>query len=179
MVSVRAGNLCWTRLMESPIQCHCSVAFLWGRAQKGDDATAWPLEFYPGESCPPALTLMPDASFSSRMPLVTFQLLPWCWSPEGVSLVSPKSVVSLLRVEAWGSWFLLLLQPPLNFTARSYGDLSFWHWNPGLGGLMYGWDLLLLKYPSRFLSTTRVWNHLLRVFAHLRTSYPSGWMWLL
>ena len=49
-----------------------------GSAQKGDNATAWPLEFYSGGSCPPALALMPDTSISPLMPLVPFQLLPQC-----------------------------------------------------------------------------------------------------
>ena len=50
--------------------------------------------------------------------------------------------------------FLLPPQPPLIFTARRYGDLSSWHWNPGLGGLVWCYDPLLRRYPSRFLSTT-------------------------
>ena len=44
---------------------------------------------------------------------------------------------------------LLLPQPSLVFTARSYGDLSSCHWNPGLGGLVWGWDSSLLRYPSQ------------------------------
>ena len=36
-------------------------------------------------------------------------------------------------------------QSPLVFTARSYGDFSSWHWNPGLGGLIWGWDTSLLR----------------------------------
>ena len=44
------------------------------------------LQFCVGGSCPPALALMLDTSVPPRMPLVPFKLLPWCWSPEGVSL---------------------------------------------------------------------------------------------
>ena len=51
--------------------------------------------------------------------------------------------------------FLALPQPPLLFTARSCGDSSSWHWNPQLCSLAWGWDRLLPRYPSRFLSTTR------------------------
>ena len=29
--------------------------------------------------------------------------------------------------------FFPLIQPPLVFAAKSYGDFSSWHWNPGLG----------------------------------------------
>ena len=49
--------------------------------------------------------------------------------------------------------FLLPSQSPLLFIARSYGDLSSRHWNPGLCGLAWGWDCWLPRYPSRFLST--------------------------
>ena len=44
--------------------------------------------------------------------------------------------------------FLLLLPPPLDFTTRSYGDLSFQCWNPRLCSLSWGWDPLLPRYPS-------------------------------
>ena len=44
---------------------------------------------------------------------------------------------------------------PLVFIARSYKDLSSWHWNPGLCGLAWGWDSLLPRHPSWSLSTTR------------------------
>ena len=43
---------------------------------------------------------------------------------------------------------LPLTQSPRVYAARSCGDLSSWHWNPGLGDLVWGWDSLLLKYPS-------------------------------
>ena len=59
---------------------------VWGRAQKGDNATAWPLEFCPGGSCALALALVPDTSISPHMPLVPFQLLPWYQIPERVGL---------------------------------------------------------------------------------------------
>ena len=50
--------------------------------------------------------------------------------------------------------FLPLPQPLLFFIARSYGDLSFWHWSPGPCGLAWGWDHLLPRCPSSFLSTS-------------------------
>ena len=46
------------------------------------------------------------------------------------------------------------LQSPLVFTARSYGAISSWHRNPGLRVLVWEWDLLLLRHPSWFLSST-------------------------
>ena len=45
--------------------------------------------------------------------------------------------------------FLPLIQSLLVLAARSFGDLSSWHWNPRLGGLASGWDSLLPRYPSR------------------------------
>ena len=50
--------------------------------------------------------------------------------------------------------FLLLPQPPMVFTARSYRDLSSSCWNPGLCSLAWGWDRLLPRCPSQLLSTT-------------------------
>ena len=34
------------------------------------------------------------------------------------------------------------------FTASSYGHFSSWHWNPGLEGLVWGWNPLLLMGSS-------------------------------
>ena len=59
---------------------------VWGWAQKGTMASVWPLEFCPGGNCPPALALVPDTSVYSCVPLLSLQLLPQSWSPEGVSL---------------------------------------------------------------------------------------------
>ena len=50
--------------------------------------------------------------------------------------------------------FLPLPQTPLVFMARSYGNLSSRCWNPGLCGLAWGLDCLLLMYPSWFLYAT-------------------------
>ena len=64
--------------------------------------------------------------------------------------------------------FLPVTQSPLGFAARSYGDLSSWHWNPGLGGLVWGWDSLLSRYPSRiFIHHMRMWDK--------NTSHILGW----
>ena len=68
-------------------------------------------------------------------------------------------------------------QSPLVFTARSGGDLSSWHWNPGLRGLDWVWDSLLLRYPSQiFIHNTLVWD---QPVLCLCLSYKSGWMWIL
>ena len=43
--------------------------------------------------------------------------------------------------------FLPSTQSLLMFAARNFEDLSSWHWNPGLGKLVWGWDSPLLRYP--------------------------------
>ena len=89
---------------------------------------------------------MPDISVPPCMPLVLFKVLPWCWSQEGVSL--SKSMCGPPKRRRLGiPQFLPPAQPPLVFTVRSYGDLPSWHWNPGLGGLVRGWDPSLPRYP--------------------------------
>ena len=75
--------------------------------------------------------------------------------------------------------FLPLPQPPLVFTARSYGDLSSWHWNSGLGGLMWGWDPSLWKYSSQFLSTIHACGTTCSMSSQPVCLYPSylpGWI---
>ena len=70
--------------------------------------------------------------------------------------------------------FLPLTQSPLVFAARSYGDLSSWHWNPGLGGLVWGWDSSFPRFPSQiFIHHTWMWD---QPILHLCPSYQSGWM---
>ena len=58
------------------------------------------------------------------------------------------------------------------FTDRSYGDLSSRHWNPGLGGLVWGWDPSLLRYPSLFLSTTCGYRTAYSTSPHLHPATP-------
>ena len=101
---------------------------------------------------------MLDTSFSSCMPLVPFKLLPQGWSLGVVSL--NKFVCGFVKRNCLGLQnFLLLTQSPLVFAARTYGDLSSWHWNPGLRGLVWGWDFLLLRYPSQiFIHHMWMWD---------------------
>ena len=55
--------------------------------------------------------------------------------------------------------FLPPTQSLLGFAASRYGDLSFWHWNSGLAGLVWGWDFLFLRYPSQiFIYHTCMWD---------------------
>ena len=43
---------------------------------------------------------------------------------------------------------------PTGFYTRSYEALFFQRWKSGLHGLVWGWDRLLPRYPSQFLSIT-------------------------
>ena len=157
------GQTVLVRLIESQIW-HLpasSVALLWEKVQKRVNGLCPP--FCVGESCPPALALMPDTSVPFRMPLVPFKLLHQCWSSEGVILSkSVRGFFKRNRLELLK--FLLLTQSPLVFAARSFGDLSSCPWNPGQGGLVWGWDALLLRYPSKiFIHYTWVWDQPIHV----------------
>ena len=46
---------------------------------------------------------------------------------------------------------------PLDSAARSYGDLSSWHWDPGLGTLVWGWDSSLPRCPSLYMCILYMW----------------------
>ena len=52
-----------------------------------------------------------------------------------------------LKGTAWDSSSFCLPQPqfPLVFTARSYGELTSWHWNPGLCNPGLGLGLIIPK----------------------------------
>ena len=103
----------------------------------------------------PSSCLGADTSISPHMPLVPFKLLPHCWNSEQVSL--SKSLREFLKRNCLGlQQFLPPTQSPLMFAARSYGDFSSWHWNLELSGLVWGWDPLLLRSPSRTF-THHVW----------------------
>ena len=97
---------------------------------------------------------MPDTFVTPQIALVPFKLLLWHWSSEGVSQIG--LCMGILRVTAWDSRSFCLPQPqsPLVFTGKSYGDLPSSHWNPGLGGPVWGWDLSLLRHSSWFLPAT-------------------------
>ena len=118
------------------------LALLRGRLRKGIMASAW-------EKAPHQLLYWCQI----------IQFLPgclWClsiYSPSAgaqVQWVWVNLCLSPLRVTALGLLAFCFPQPQslLVVTARSYRDVSSWHWNAELGG----WDLLLLRYPSRFLS---------------------------
>ena len=147
----RVGQTVLVRFLESQIlyQAAGSVA-LW---QEDWEKGQWSLpSFLSWRKLSPALTLMPDTSTSPCVPLVPFKLLPQCWSSKGVSL--SKFMCGSFKSNCLGlQKFLPLTQSPLVFAARSYGDLSAWHWNPGLEGPVLELGLLtpaisLPRYPS-------------------------------
>ena len=133
-------NQCYQVVVVSDMALACRVC---GSLGEGSGKGQWPA-FLSGESYLPAFTLMPATSLSPCMP---FKLLPRCWSSEGVSV--RKSVRGFLKRNCLGLQKCLPpTQSPLILAATSYGGLSSWHWNPGLGGLVWGWDSSLWRYPS-------------------------------
>ena len=83
---------------------------------------------------------------SSPYALVPFNLLPQCWSLQGVSL--SKFVCGFFKQNCLELQKLLpLTQSLLVFAARSCGDLPSWHWNPGLGLLAPKISLLNFYLP--------------------------------
>ena len=134
--------------METQIWCHCTALHcgsVYGRGKKRYNGHL--LQFCLGGSCPPALALMPDTSIPPHMPLVFFKVLPWWWGPEGVS--QRKSIFRALQEERSENPTISSADPcPLVFIAQLYGDFSSWHWNPGLVGLVWGWDPSLPRYSS-------------------------------
>ena len=128
----RAGQTVFARLMES--QIHHWLA----------SSVALPTSLF-GRKLSPSSCLDARHLSSPCMPLVPFKLLPQCWSSEGVSL--SKFMCGFFKWNCLGlQKFLPLTQSLLVFVARSYGDLSSRHWNPGLEGPIVG--PLLPRYPS-------------------------------
>ena len=119
--------------------------------------------------------LIPDTSISPCRTLVPFKLPPWCWTLEGLSLSRSVHVQVFQRNCLGLQQFLPPTQSPLVFVARICGDLFSWHWNLGLEGLLWGWDSLPLRYPSRvFIHHTWVRD---QAIPCLCPSYQSQWMW--
>ena len=142
--------------------------FEWRRAQKRDNGHCLSSGALSRMKLSPVTH--PDAShFScSHVPLVPFQLLTQCWSPEGMSL--HKSLVYFrpfkrrcLRILQ----FLLPPQLPPVFTARSYGDLSvFLALEPQAGWSGVGLASLVTEvYLPMFIRHTWVWDHLFHISA--------------
>ena len=82
----------------------------------------------------PLLTLMADTLVSPYMPLGPFKL------------VFKRNFLGLQK-------FLPPTQFLLIFATKSFGDLSSWHWNPGLGDLGGGETPCSKDVPLKILST--------------------------
>ena len=92
---------------------------------------------------------MPDTPVSPSSPLVPFKLPPQCWS-SGQWVWVGESVCGFFKRNCLGfQQFLPPTQSLLLFADRSCGDLSSYHWSPGLGGLVWSWDSSLLRHPSQ------------------------------
>ena len=89
----------------------------------------------------------------------TFQSLPiyhWCPSSchpstraQREQVCVGESICGFFKKNCLGLQKFLLTQSLLFFEASNCGDLSSWHWNPGLGGLVWVWDASFLRYPSQ------------------------------
>ena len=139
---------------------------VWRRAQKGDNAVAWPLEFCLWGSCPQPLAWVPDPSISSHMPGISPAT---AWSPEGVSL--HRSSVP------WGPWKRRLLRIPVSSTApiptgyysQKLWELIFLTLEPwagwyGVSGVPYSWGISILSTTvgcgTARSASLRLWTHL-------------------
>ena len=121
------------------------------RVQKRDSGLCPP--FCLGESCPPALTSIPDTSVPPCRPLVPSKLPSQCWSSEGMIL--SKSVFEFFKRNCLGlqkclplNQSLLVLQPEVMGT-----------YLPGTGTLGWGTcceagDPCSQDTPPEFLSIT-------------------------
>ena len=124
--SPRAGQTVLASLMKSQI-CHPPASSVTPRGE-GSEEGQWPLfTFLSGRKLSPSSYLDDRHVSSARMPLVTFKLLPWFWSTEGMSL--SKSMYGFFKRNYLELQKLLLLtQFPLFFAARSYGDVPSGYW---------------------------------------------------
>ena len=110
------------------------------------------------ESFPQLIALMPDNPVPSHTSLMSFNLLLWCSSSEGAS--PSKSICRPFKRDCLGIQQFLssTASIPDGFYRKKLWRLSSWPWNPGLRGLMWGWDPSLLRYPSQFLSSTHTYG---------------------
>ena len=113
---------------------------------EGSEKGQWPLPAFLSGGRLSCSSHLDARHFSpSVYAMVTFKLLPWCWSSEEVSLI--KSTCGVCGRKYLGlQKFLSLTQSLLGFAAISYGDSSSWHWSPEQGLLVWGWDSSLSRY---------------------------------
>ena len=125
--------------------------------------------FYLRESCPLALTLMPDNSVLLHMSLMPFKLLLLCWSSDGI-------LVSTLRGTAWDSISLSsTVSNPTGFYIQKLSviflALEPWARGPGVGLQPLAPAIfLLIIVTSTCHYVMFVWN---RSISHLHPSHQS------
>ena len=132
-----------------------------------------------GQSCCLASGVLPDthsiSSHFTHFPYETgtFPAVTLFLNPKVGGFTDVLSWVGTLNGLSWetGSFFWCP-NPHWFLTTRSYGALFSWYWNPGLCSLAWGWDHLLLRHPSQFLSTKRECGttHPLLLLQHLHTT---------
>ena len=107
--------------------------WLCGSVGEGSEKGQWPLPtFLSGRKLSLSSHLDARCFTSSMYATCAIQAAPQCLSSEGVNL--SKLMYGFFKRHCLGvQKFLPLSQSPLVFATRSYGYLSFWHWNPGLG----------------------------------------------
>ena len=130
------------RLMESQIwHLHASsMAVLGGGFRKGTMASAC---LSAREKAVPSSYLDARHFSSSLYATGAFQVATLM-----LELRGSKSMYGFFKRNFLRLKFLPPTQSPLLFAARSCGDLSPWHWNTGLGGLVWSWDSSLPGHPS-------------------------------
>ena len=147
-----------------------SSSWLCGERDHGKNKGLWQ-HFSLWENCPPTSSCPDDRPSSFSLSVQgTFQLLPQCWSPE--TRKSPRKFMCGLFKMSWlGLPEALCLPQPQSlqvFIARSYGNFSCWHWNPGLGAMVSGGMICSSQRTSAaeialltFIHHTWVWDQLL------------------
>ena len=129
------------------------------------------LQFCLGESCPPALILMPDTSLPPHIPLMPLKMLPQCWSPEIVSL--SKSTCRATQEEMPENPGVSFNSTPTGFYSQKLWGIIFLALNPGLCCLMCGWHPLLPRYSSITYSPHMGLRLACSASLHLHPSVPS------
>ena len=122
-----------SRLMESQIRHPPASSVVLCR--EGSEKGQWPLPtFLSGRKLSLALALVPDTSVPPQCATGAFQAAIPVLELRGSE---SKIVCGFFKRNCLGlQKFLPLTQFSLVFAARTYGNLSPWHWNPRLGVLV-------------------------------------------
>ena len=94
--------------------------------------------FYPAESCPSQIS--PWCQTIQFLSICAWWILN-CWPSAGAQ---SKWALWEELPGTTGAFHLTQPQSSLVFTARNHGNISSWHWNPGLRGTVWNWDTSIL-----------------------------------